>query len=158
MALHNRQSEQMSWRDKLWLKPRLRNKSLSICVRVRRANRRPAIRRRFDKCLESPRDTARIIQKATRPIEAQWIRVARGVENAAKTLEVDYALQMSIEVRHPEQEFVTGRSLIDSTINADRLFRTQGWVTEPGCHILEDAVPKAFEQRRGTKAVADVGS
>ena len=65
---------------------------------------------------------------------------------------------MSIEVGYPEKQFVVRRSLVDTTINADRLFRTQGWVTEPCGHILEDAVPKTFEERRSTEAVADVGS
>src|SRR5438876_10214260 len=120
----------MLWRDELRLQSGGRHKSIGVRESVRRVNRGPAIRGCFDKRHKSAGHAARKIQVAARSLQTQRIGIARRIESAAETFEVDHALQTSIEIRHPEQQFVIRRPLIEPAINPNRLFCAQGWITE----------------------------
>src|SRR2546426_5951429 len=136
----------MFWRDELRLQARGRHESIRVRERVRRANRSPAIRGCFDKRLKSAGHAARKIQVAAGPLQSQRIRISRRIESAAETFEVDHTLQTGIEIGHPEKQFVIRRSLIETAINPNRLFRAQGWITKSRRDVLEDARAEPFEQ------------
>ena len=61
------------------------------------------MRSRFNKRLKPARHAARKIDVAAGPLQAQWIRIARGIKKANEALEVDHALQTSVKVGQPKQ-------------------------------------------------------